>query len=426
MVKEEDHTSSIANYWFKWVPEPKWRSDCGQVIMLEMNPTCVLPAISVQAEWHGCQGIIRGIKDNAGFLVEDHIREEIRNGRPVDVGHAISGGDEMRKEVWSADRHKFEFRNRHPNQHVLGWVGNGNLLSNPHFVAYVEGFLFHLGSESAHLGSRVYSSLIVRKGGARRVAIESIRYTRSSGALRILTATGVDITEEVEYATFGQQLVIDGRPLELHQLKQMAVAQQFYDLRHLFLFGRIPVGDKRWLDAGLAAFWDDGTLNIQAVEAALDCEPVRVDVSQFNENTVREAMNAKGYEKVARPTSPGQFSLQAGKLDVVLLDGLYPHNMIGITKSGRVISVVLRGLSNRLGVSIRGAAEIMADLGAEDALLIDNGGDVMMCFGDDQVLGSAEGERNRLRSILLFRTEGPLNPRDFRLVMYPKQYSPEV
>jgi hypothetical protein len=52
----------------------------------------------------------------------------------------------------------------------------------------------------------------------------------------------------------------------------------------------------------------------------------------------------------------------------------------------------------------------MAALGAKDALLIDNGGDVMMCFGEDQVLGSAEGERNQLRSVFLFRTEVPFEP----------------
>ena len=49
----------------------------------------------------------------------------------------------------------------------------------------------------------------------------------------------------------------------------------------------------------------------------------------------------------------------------------------------------------------------------------------MMEFGDVQILGSAEGERNRLRSVLFFTglTELPdLRPQNFRLVPYPKQY----
>lgn len=135
----------------------------------------------------------------------------------------------------------------------------------------------------------------------------------------------------------------------------------------------------------------------------------------------------EGYDEVNEPLNRGQFSLKDGKLCVVLLDGLYPHNMLGVREDGVVMSVVLRGLSNRLGVSILGAAEVMASLGAKAALLLDNGGDVMMNFGGDQVLGSAEGERNRLRSVLLFHKEdesAPLAPADFRLVSYPKQASP--
>jgi phosphodiester glycosidase len=409
---------------FKWVREPRWLSDRGQVIVLEMNGDRVLPAVSVQTEWQGCQGIIRGVKDDAGFLIEDHIREEIQDGRPVDVGYPIAGADEMRKQVWSIDQHKLEFAKRYPNQKIVAWVGNGNLLSNPHFAAFVHGSLFHLASESDQIGKRRYSSLVVRRRGDKRVTIESVRYSLSSNTLRILTDSGDDITDQVEYATFGQQLVGHGEPLSLHQIKQMANGLQFYDLRHLFLFGRIPAGDKRWLDAGLAAFWDDSVLNTHAVEAALNGEPVTVDVKQFDRGVVRTAMDAKGYNEVRIPTQPGEFSLEGGKLEVVLLEGLYPHNMIGVRNDGSVISVVLRGLSNRLGVSIRAAAAIMAALGAADALLIDNGGDVMMSFGEDQVLGSAEGERNRLRSVLLFRSEVPLNPEDLRLVVYPKQGAP--
>jgi len=409
---------------FKWVRESKWRSEPLQVIVLEMNPQHVRPAVSVQPEWNGCKGIIRGVKET-GFLVEDFISEEIQDGKPVDIRRQIVGADEMRKQVWTIDQHKAAFARTHFDQKILGWVGNGNLLSNPHFVGFVEGTLFHLSSEAAHFPSRTYSSLIVRRTDRNRVAIESIRYKPSQNGTRLFTTEGKDITEEVEYTTFGQQLVQSGRPIDTSKLKEMAVAQQFYDLRHLFLFGRMQMGNKRWLDAGLAAFWEESHLNTTALEVAIDGEPVTVDVRQFDAGAVRTAMDGKGYDEIAEPKRPGQFSLRDGNLRFVLLDGIYPHNMIGIREDGFVISVVLRGLSNRLGVSIRGAAEIMCSLGAKDALLLDNGGDVMMEFGDVQILGSAEGERNRLRSVLFFTglIELPdLRPQNFRLVPYPKQY----
>jgi len=343
---------------FKWVRESKWRSEPVQVIVLEMNSQRVRPAVSVQTEWNGFKGKIRGVKET-GFLVEDFISEEIQDGKPVDIRRQIVGADEMRKQVWTIDQHKAAFARTHFDQKILGWVGNGNLLSNPHFVGFVEGTLFHLSSEAAHFPSRTYSSLIVRRTDRNRVAIESIRYKPSQNGTRLFTTEGKDITEEVEYTTFGQQLVQSGRPIDTSKLKEMAVAQQFYDLRHLFLFGRMQMGNKRWLDAGLAAFWEESHLNTTALEVAIDGEPVTVDVRQFDAGAVRTAMDGKGYDEIAEPKRPGQFSLRDGNLRFVLLDGIYPHNMIGIREDGFVISVVLRGLSNRLGVSIRGAAEIM-------------------------------------------------------------------
>lgn len=414
---------------FQWVREPKWRSDYGQVFVLEMNPDSVLPAISVQREWNGCKGIVRGVKDEKGFLVEDHIREEIRGGQLVDTQRPIVGADDMRKQIWTIDQHVSCFRNTHTKENVLGWVGNGNLLSNPHFVAFVEGQFVALGSETQYIRSRTYTSLVIRKPGHKRVTIEPVTYRLSSSNAQIFNAANDNITKEVEYATFGQQIVLNGQPISRDELKQMAANQQFYDLRHLFLFGRMPAGDKRWLDAGLGAFWDEGILNIKTIEAAMNGDPVRVDVQQFEETAVLSAMDAKGYDRVDSPKERGEFSLKNGKLTMVLLDGMYPHNIIGIRKDGVLISVVLHGLSNRLGVSILGVGEIMANLGAQEAAILDNGGDVMMNFCGTQVLGSAEGGRNRIRSILLFRQEGSsteLALGDFRLVSYPKQISPSA
>ena len=412
---------------FKWVQESKWHSEAGQVFVLEMNPCNVVPAISVQFDWNESQGIIRGVKDSTGNLVEDHIREELRDGKLIDAGRRIVGADDIRKDVWTVGRHKEEFAKLHPDENVVGYVGNGNLLSNPHFVGYSENRLVHLAAEAQHLASRHYSSLVVKTAGSpNRVAIDRIDYERTSAGLRIRSGDGRDITGEVEYATFGQHIVRGGNPVDAAQLTEMVVAGQLYDLRHVFLLGRIPVGEKRWLDAGLSAFWDDHAfLNVQAITEAMNGQPVRVDVGPSDHGTIREAMSAKGYTEVPSPQSTGQYSLRNDEMQVVLLEGLYPHNMIGIREDGWVISVVLRGLSNRLGVTIRGAAELMRSLGAKDALLIDNGGDVTMSFNGDLVLGSAEGERNRLRSLLLFRSASKaagIQPTDFRLVQYPKQY----
>jgi exopolysaccharide biosynthesis protein len=105
------------------------------------------------------------------------------------------------------------------------------------------------------------------------------------------------------------------------------------------------------------------------------------------------------------------------------MEGIYPHNMVGISEDGKLLSVVTRGLSNRVGLTIRGAASLMAQLGARDALLLDNGADVMMSFDGATRLGSRDAEQSRLRSILIYcnRADERLDLADARLIVYPEQ-----
>jgi hypothetical protein len=423
------------SFLFKWVREETWRREPGQVMVLEMNPERIQPALSVQPQWNRSLGILRGVKEN-GFLLEAHIREVLtESGQVVDTGRQIVGADEMRAQVWTVAQHTAAYRTAHPEDGIVAWVGNGNLLSNPHFVGFVgeqSGVLYHLASEAAYLSGppqgRAYSCLVVRRAGfTPRVNIETLFFTYQEDQPQVLAADGQPMTDQIEYATFGQRLVERGIPLDQERLIQLARDQQFYDLRGVFLFGRIDCGEKRWIDVGLAGFWDDhGHMDAQAVEDALHGRPISVRVTPFAAQNVHKAMADKGYDLVANATRAGEYSLKGDLLNVVLLEGIYQHNMIGIRPDGRVISVVLRGLSNRVGVTLRGAAAIMKMLGAHDALLIDSGGDVMMSFDGNMVLGSAEGERDRLRSTLLFRRAhdvATLDSDDLRLVIYPKQYS---
>lgn len=410
---------------FKWVREKKWHDTPGQVIALEMNPNHILPAISVQSAWNKSLGIIRGMKEH-GVLVEDHIREKLTEHGIEEVAEKIVSADEMRQDVWTIEQHKKHFIHHHPHERIVTWVGNGNLLSNPHFVGFIRGKIYHLRSEENAFFTSQYPSFVIRKPSyKKRVSIETLVYKKINHDTRVFSQNGNDITEEIEYATFGQGLVWKGECLDLKQLTEMAGEQQFYDLRHLFLFGRILMGNKRWLDAGLSAFWHKGKMNREHVKNALQGNPISVRVDQFDENDVREAMGNKGYDEVREPQQRGEFSLSHNTLKVCLLEGIYPHNMIGIKENGIVLSVAMKGLSNRVGVTIQGAARIMKMLGAKDALLIDNGGDVMMNYFGDQILGSAEGERNRLRSVIFFcqiETDKALTPNDLKLIMYPKQY----
>jgi hypothetical protein len=365
-----------------------------RVCVFEFRPGPIRPAISVQASWNHSSGIIRGAGEN-GALLEDHQLD--------DRGNRVFGADEMRQGAWTVDEHRAAWLRDHPDRRILAWVGNGNLLNNPGFVAATGNRLFCLHDEERRFTETTYHCLANWRDG--RASIETLDLS-------------APLSAGLESFTSGQRLVQAGKPIDTDTLVRDAANGAYYDLRHLFLFGRLPRGPKRWIDVGPTAFWNEG-----ALERAVRRLPVTADISQFHAADVRAALAEKDYAEVPDPAHPGHFALGSNELRVVYREGLYPHHMSGVREDGTVLSVVVSGASNRAGVTIRGAADIMCRLGARDAILIDNGGDVMMSFDGRMVLGSAEDERNQLRSILLFHAERDqaLSPDDARLVLYPGQ-----
>lgn len=366
--------SAHLTFPFLWAPEAAGAP--AQVFMLEMDPRRTIPVLSVQAAWNGSRGLIRGVIED-GVLVEDHIREELDSeGRLRDTGRRIAGPGPMRRQVWTVAEHRAAWLARRPGERIAGWIGNGNLLANPHFVGWSDGSLYALRDEP--LERRTYTCLVVRRCG---VSIESLGVS--------------DFHPEIECATFGQQVMKDGKPIEREELIAKAAAGEFFDLRHVFLFPRVDMGPQRWMDAGLAAFHHGGGgLNARAIECALRGKPVECPVDQFRESQVRRALAAKGYT---------EFELSGGVLRFVPREGIYPHDLIGLREDGTLIAVAAGGLSNRVGLTIEGAGELMRSLGARDALLLDNGGDVTLGCGDETVFSSEDGVRGRLRSVLFFR-----------------------
>jgi len=315
----------------------------GRILVLEINPARTRPHLSVQPDCNLGRGIIRGLREN-GRLIEDHTVDP--------YGRRRCGDDAMRAGIWTVERHQAA------HSDVVAVTGNGNLLANPHFIAWQDGVLYHLAGEP--LARRHYTCLVARGGD---VSIEPF-------------------TTDCRFATFGQQIVRDGNPISREDLIAKVLAGEFYDLRHLFLFPRMHIAGDRWIDPGLDSL---------DVAAALRGEPVTTDVSDFDEALLRQALALKGYE---------QYDLRSGRLTWLPQPGIYPHHLVGIRSDGTMLAVLIDGLSNRVGVSIPEAAGLMIGLGARDALILDNGRDVMLRHCGRAVL---EG-RPRMLSVLLFRS----------------------
>jgi hypothetical protein len=148
-------------------------------------------------------------------------------------------------------------------------------------VADVDGKCFHLIWEETCFRTQKYSCLVVWNCGHHpRVSIENLNLAEP-------------LPKGLQCLTAGQRLVQGGVAIDTEALVQMATVGQFYDLRHLFLFGRIPRGANKWIDAGLGAFWNDGKPDTDAVARALRGGRVEVDVMQFKEEDVHRAMRGR-------------------------------------------------------------------------------------------------------------------------------------
>jgi hypothetical protein len=316
---------------------------------------------------------------------EAHLDDVFRINDLWQIGPNLKTALEIRWGTITYDLHIQRFEMREPGQKVVAFVGNGNLLFNDHFVAWIDGKLYHLRDEP--LDKRVYSSIVVWRDG--HVSIEDLCYQDD----QVLHAeSGKILTSEIKYATFGQRLIREGIPVDWNQLLQMTLAGQFTDLRHLLRFPALQQGPI-WSDIGLDEVHGDPKLLHDALEGKHKV-PIKIDIPK---SALEGVLEEKGYM-----SAYGDYEIEDDTLWLRFKRGIYPHNMIGVKPDGTVLSVVVTGLSNRVGITIEGAAQLLQRLGIKDGILLDNGGDVMMQFFGEMVVTSAEQGRRELRSVILY------------------------
>lgn len=346
--------------------------------ILEIDPVKVNLIVKVQEELNGSPGIIR-----QGILAYTLAGRDRR-----------SSDKKIRDGTITYNDHISRFEDNDPlRRKVLAFVGNGNLLMNKWFVAWVNGKLFHVKDEPVLARNEPYSSLVVWK--ERRVSVENIWFRE--GRIRLDDhMLGTDITEEVIYTTYGQRLMERG-----HFVPPIEIRDQYYDLRHLLLFPFLS-DEEGYL--GLNEFETDSKKR----EEALRKLPVELDLNT-DEDKAKEALTKKNYQQVKKVNQEGHYHISGKRICIAFKSGLFPHNMIGTTRDGKVVSVVVSGWSNTAGLMLDKVDRLFADIKdrygivIEDAILVDNGADVMMQYGEKMVVTSfTSPPRDRLRSVILF------------------------
>jgi len=364
--------------------------DCkSEVFALEVDPKLVDVVIHAQEEWNGAIGIRR---------------EKAQEYTILERGRKVSGSQEVRRGTISYREHIRRFEASHPQRRVLAFVANGNLLFNPWFVAWIDGRLFHLRDEP--LKERTYSSLIVwREGHEPPASIEDLKFENGKVLLVSQRATD-DITDRIKYTTFGQRLVKEHRPVGLG-----SILDQFYDLRHLlpalyysdgqgtkYTFGLDQLrSDEHKKRLAVMKHPVDLRLEIETVSGVIKVDPQRLRSEALLERDFEEVKDVRFIQR------EGQYAISpdGGTITIRYRPNIYPHNMIGVTDEGKILSVVVTGLSGRAGISVEKASRLLVDVAVKDAILLSNGGDVMMQYLGNMIAESSENRR-RLRSVILF------------------------
>lgn len=340
--------------------------------------------------------------------------------------------------------HLVGLRTRYPHKELLASVGNGNLLANYGFVAWLAGVLYHLANEPVF--KQLYTCIVSWKD--RRVTVEDIWFARENGkviVLRKVDSTVQDITDEIEFATSGQLLVRRGEALPLEQ-----TAEKWYDTRHLVKPLRITLNDttlfvpNTQLQQGLLrvalcqpvhicleAQVDEDTilplttagwlrlargnpaalakaaafLKAQGVlqgQERLEEPGVLLRVAEMTERLLDEAVQGAGYRLVdnSRPLREGEVRFINGHVEIFFKKALYPHNIFVQGADRSCGFVVFPGKSGREGIPLPDAQQFLTEeLKVQDAILLDNGGDVRLWYRGQYLVPSSEG-REEIRSIL--------------------------
>jgi len=346
------------------------------------------------------------------------------------TGRTAYSADEMRAETLSYAEQVRRYEERRPDRVVLGFAGAGNITMNPRFMAFDgEAMAYTDPDVGGTFGKPCPALLVWRNGGAELRSDVSFNRVDGKSAVAV---SGVDRTTEIASAIQGPQLVENGRPISETQLIKLAADGWFYDLRHILQFPfltwppRRPRDERLEIDCGLETFWAGGQLNQTQVRDALSGEEIEIHLDPYLDTVhdyvrevgggkpvgidpIEETLRAQGYSDRLPRGERGWFAIdrEENTLHMCLRRGIYNHSILGLTEDRELRWLGIAGLGGRVGVTMEQAARLAADNGMDNALLVDNGGDVMLNLRNDWALRSGYG-RSRIRGLLLFTI--PITP----------------
>ena len=283
-----------------------------------------------------------------------------------------------------------------------------NLFHNAGFAAYDGNVRRLYVSSQEPIESRPYSMFVSWKTGTEEwkkhtASSEDLRFVRDpkvqGGVIvyRASDAAKTDLGADINFAVFGQRLIENNGqnvPLEQVMAQTSDIAQtyngpQFFP-KELNSNGTVAYGPaigRAQLERDIVDVTrHDGYMKIDltpyfsAAERAKDPRFASYIAENATRKDVIEAIEKRAlqnwlwqYRRVEPMAStamkPGEYFIQGDTLHVKMTPAKYPHNLIGITKSGKIVSIILTGKKydpvNGKGYSFAEVQEIVAKKLAE-------------------------------------------------------------
>lgn len=259
------------------------------------------------------------------------------------------------------------------------------------------------GESKTRASDRKYSCLVKWRSGiaSGQMSIADLRFDPFDDTRAVaLDASKSNVTKDVEFAVFGQQVIRDGEVVDLG-----TIADQFADVRHLLKLPNMkdilgPEMDQDfWLGENQLIGIKPGDYDRR--RGALS-RPVYLEWKYFTERQglkrrtddewrviIKAALELKGYRFVPDrpPQQPGEFRFEPGNtklVDVWLVSNPYPWTFVGLGKpdasgrSNKLIFMATSGSSGQKGLPLSVAIEKLRNQADDvhNALLIDEGVDV--------------------------------------------------
>lgn len=369
-------------------------------------------------------------------------------------GHTTYDGVEMRADTLSVHEHILRYRERRRDRQVLGFAGLGNTTMNPRFMVYVGGRLCYTREDLSIVDSAFYDpqpSVLVWQNGATSSA--NVQFKLAPGLepshiiqqdRKWLAETDVipgcpgefvawvdgeqTSREKIHCVIQGPSLVHQGSARTQEEIVEMARKGWFYDLRHVIRFPYLrlrPPGDgpkavpPLGLDVGLETMWDESKMQPHQVRRALQGDPIEIPLQPYLDqkpryvktygspvgaDLIRKTLREQSYVESRELTQRNQFCIDGQNLIIRFGEGVYNHSLLGLTQDNALMWIGITGLGGRVGLTMAETAELALQRGMHHALLIDNGGDVMLNLGGEWIVRSGH-DRSRIRGLLVFAGE---------------------